>query len=71
VGHLDTSIVVEMTGANSILDALNSEQTDALLSCRAEAAHNNHLFSQKCEFSHIFDDFLLFRLFRTDKITVA
>jgi len=37
----------------------------------AEAAHNSHLFSQKCEFSHIFDDLLLFRLFRTDKIAIA
>jgi len=37
----------------------------------AAAVHNNHLFSQKCEFSHIFDDFFLFRLSRTDTITVA
>ena len=29
------------------------------------------LFSQKCEFSHIFADFLLFRLAEADKIILA
>ena len=38
---------------------------------RVEHLQNSHVFSQKCEFSHIFDNFFLFNLSGPAKIIIA
>ncbi|MDE0155054.1 MAG: hypothetical protein OXS28_05585 [Gammaproteobacteria bacterium] len=37
----------------------------------AESTGNGQVFSQKCDFSHIFDDFFLFNPSGPDKIIIA